>query len=104
MSTNLFLTLSFKGYIFKFKGICRARDNPEEARRFFEMAIEKFEEGLSGDPNNIHTLRNYAQSLSLLGALSNSTELTARALEVYRYGPKGKKAIDVLYFYLLLST
>lgn len=40
--------------------------------------------GLSGDPNNIHTLRNYAQSLSLLGALSNNHDHTFRALEIYR--------------------
>jgi hypothetical protein len=50
-----------QGYFYKTLGNMKYGGDPLNARRFFQMAMEKFEEALDTDPNNPDTLCNCAQ-------------------------------------------
>jgi tetratricopeptide (TPR) repeat protein len=55
-----------QGYIFKIEGELRWDKDPFTAQRFFQMALEKFEEALDTDPSNAETLSYRAEVFSKL--------------------------------------
>jgi len=41
-----------RGYFYHVKGLANRVEDPLSAQKFYEMAIEKYEEALNSDPNN----------------------------------------------------
>jgi len=55
-----------RGYFYHVKGLANRVEDPLSAQKFYEMAIEKYEEALNSDPNNKEILLSMALSWLLM--------------------------------------
>ena len=55
-----------EGFFYEVKGLTSRVEDPESSRRFYFMAIEKFEDALDSNPNNKEILVNVALTWTLI--------------------------------------
>jgi len=66
-----------EGFFYSLKGMTTRVEDPESAQKFYQVAIEKFEEALDSNPNNKEILLNVALTWTLLLEDEFSLQLAA---------------------------